>query len=51
VLVLGSRGYGPRSATLRGGVSRRVAAEGGRPVVVVARAPEVPLEALVGGEP
>ncbi len=50
VLVLGSRGYGPRSATLRGGVSRRVAAEGGCPVIVVARAAEVPLQALVGDD-
>ena len=47
VMVLGSRGYGPGGTTLRGGVARRVTAESGGPVVLVARAAEVPMDRLV----
>jgi nucleotide-binding universal stress UspA family protein len=46
LLVLGSRGYGPRRAVLLGGVSGRVVRKAGCPVLVVPRGVETPLEAL-----
>jgi nucleotide-binding universal stress UspA family protein len=48
VLVCGSRCYGPRPVTLRGGVTRRVTAEAACPVIVMARSPDVPFEELLG---
>ena len=48
VLVCGSRCYGPHPATIRGGVTRRVTAEAACPVIVMARAPDVGFEELVG---
>jgi nucleotide-binding universal stress UspA family protein len=50
VLVCGSRGYGPRPATLVGGVGRRVVAAAECPVVVAPHGPEVTLEALVADD-
>jgi nucleotide-binding universal stress UspA family protein len=47
LLVCGSRGYGPLRAVLLGGVSRRVAAEAGCPVIVLPRGVPASLEALV----
>jgi nucleotide-binding universal stress UspA family protein len=47
LLVCGSRSYGPRPATLLGGVTRRVTAEAACPVIVLARGAEVGLEALL----
>jgi nucleotide-binding universal stress UspA family protein len=47
LLVCGSRGYGPLRAVLLGGVSRRVAAAAGCPVVVLPRGVRAALEALV----
>jgi nucleotide-binding universal stress UspA family protein len=47
VLVCGSRAYGPRPATVLGGVTARVVAGAACPVVVTARGAEVRLEALV----
>ena len=47
LLVCGSRGYGPRPAALLGGVTRRVTAEARCPVIVLAREPDVPLDALL----
>jgi nucleotide-binding universal stress UspA family protein len=46
VLVCGARGYGAGGGTLLGGVTRRLTAEAACPVVILARDPEVPLEAL-----
>ena len=46
LLVLGSRGYGPRRAVLLGGVSGRVVRRAACPVVVVPRDAETPLEDL-----
>jgi nucleotide-binding universal stress UspA family protein len=51
VLVLGSRGYGPRPGVLLGGVARRLTAEAACPVIVLAGGARVPLEALVAEEP
>jgi nucleotide-binding universal stress UspA family protein len=48
MLVCGSRGYGPRGATLVGGVTRRLVAGAACPVVVVAGGAVVRLEALAG---
>lgn len=48
VLVMGSRGYGPRQAVLLGGVSARVTAEASCPVVVLVRGSEGALEAFAG---
>jgi nucleotide-binding universal stress UspA family protein len=47
VLVCGSRGYGPRRAALLGGVTRRLVAGAGCPVIVVASEAERRLEALL----
>jgi nucleotide-binding universal stress UspA family protein len=47
VLVCGSRCYGPHPATLRGGVTRHVTTQAACPVIVTARSPDVPFEALV----
>jgi nucleotide-binding universal stress UspA family protein len=44
LLVLGSRGYGPRRAVLLGGVSGRVVRRAACPVIVVPRGAETPLE-------
>jgi len=46
LLVLGSRGYGPRRAVLLGGVSGRVVRKSACPVIVVPRGIETPLEDL-----
>jgi nucleotide-binding universal stress UspA family protein len=46
LLVLGSRGYGPRRAVLLGGVSGRVVRRAACPVIVVPRGAETPLEDL-----
>ena len=46
LLVLGSRGYGPRRAVLLGGVSGRVVRKSACPVIVVPRGIERPLEDL-----
>jgi nucleotide-binding universal stress UspA family protein len=46
LLVLGSRGYGPRRAVLLGGVSGRVVRRSACPVIVVPRGVERPLEDL-----
>jgi nucleotide-binding universal stress UspA family protein len=46
VLVCGSRCYGPHPAALLGGVTQRVIAEASCPVILLARGPEVELEAL-----
>jgi nucleotide-binding universal stress UspA family protein len=46
LLVLGSRGYGPRRAVLLGGVSGRVVRKAACPVLVVPRGIETPLEDL-----
>jgi len=46
LLVLGSRGYGPRRAVLLGGVSGRVVRRAACPVIVVPRGVERPLEDL-----
>jgi nucleotide-binding universal stress UspA family protein len=46
LLVLGSRGYGPRRAVLLGGVSGRVVRRAACPVIVVPRGHETPLEDL-----
>jgi nucleotide-binding universal stress UspA family protein len=46
LLVLGSRGYGPRRAVLLGGVSGRVVRTAACPVIVVPRGVAVPLEEL-----
>jgi nucleotide-binding universal stress UspA family protein len=51
LLVCGSRGYGPLRAVLLGGVSRRVAAEGKCPVIVLPRGVESPLLALMPNAP
>ena len=48
VLVCGSRCYGPRSATLRVGVTRHLTAEAACPVIVMARGPDARFEELVG---
>jgi nucleotide-binding universal stress UspA family protein len=48
VLVCGSRCYGPRPVTLRGGVTRHVTAEAACPVIVMARDPDVRFEELLG---
>jgi nucleotide-binding universal stress UspA family protein len=47
LLVLGSRGYGPRCAVLLGGVSGRVVRRAACPVIVVPRGVERPLEDLL----
>jgi nucleotide-binding universal stress UspA family protein len=46
LLVCGARGYGASRAVLLGGVTLRLTAAAACPVVVLARAPDVPLEAL-----
>ena len=46
LLVLGSRGYGPRRAVLLGGVSGRMVRKSACPVIVVPRGVERPLEDL-----
>ncbi len=46
LLLLGSRGYGPRRAVLLGGVSGRVVRKAACPVIVVPRGVERPLENL-----
>jgi nucleotide-binding universal stress UspA family protein len=46
LLVLGSRGYGPRRAVLLGGVSGRVVRKAECPVLVVPRGVETPFEDL-----
>ena len=46
LLVLGSRGYGPRRAVLLGGVSGRVLRRSACPVIVVPRGVDRPLEAI-----
>jgi nucleotide-binding universal stress UspA family protein len=46
LLLLGSRGYGPRRAVLLGGVSGRVVRKAACPVLVVPRGVETPLEDL-----
>jgi nucleotide-binding universal stress UspA family protein len=46
LLVLGSRGYGPRRAVLLGGVSGRGVRKSACPVIVVPRGVETPLEDL-----
>jgi len=48
LLLLGSRGYGPRRAVLLGGVSGRVVRTAACPVIVVPRGIAVPLEDLFG---
>jgi nucleotide-binding universal stress UspA family protein len=50
VLVCGSRGYGPRPATLTGGVTRRVLADAACPVLVVPHGAEIPFEALLADD-
>jgi nucleotide-binding universal stress UspA family protein len=50
LLVMGSRGYGPRLAVLLGGVSRRVAAQAQCPVLVIPRGASRPLEDLLLGD-
>jgi nucleotide-binding universal stress UspA family protein len=47
LLVCGSRGYGPQRAVLLGGVSRKLIAGAGCPVIVLARGVEGSLQALV----
>jgi nucleotide-binding universal stress UspA family protein len=47
LLVMGSRAYGPRHAVLLGGVSRRVTAASGCPVVVLPRGAAHPLRELL----
>jgi nucleotide-binding universal stress UspA family protein len=47
LLVCGSRGYGPPSTTLLGGVTRRLAADAACPVIVAAHAATVGLEQLL----
>jgi nucleotide-binding universal stress UspA family protein len=47
LLVCGARGYGPGSATLLGGVTRRVTAEAACPVIVLSRGGREGLEALI----
>ncbi len=47
LLVCGARGYGPERSALLGGVTRRVAAGAGCPVIVLARGPGVTIESLV----
>jgi nucleotide-binding universal stress UspA family protein len=46
LLVCGSRGYGPLRAVLLGGVTRRVIAAAGCPVIVLPRGVQAPLAAL-----
>jgi len=48
LLVIGSRGYGPRRAVLLGGVSRKVTAAAHSPVIVLARGAESGLVQLIG---
>jgi nucleotide-binding universal stress UspA family protein len=48
LLVMGSRGYGPRRAVLLGGVSGRVVREASCPVVVVPRGVSAHVEDLLG---
>jgi nucleotide-binding universal stress UspA family protein len=47
LLVCGARGYGPERSALLGGVTRRVTAGAGCPVIVLARGPGVTVESLV----
>ena len=51
LLICGSRGYGPLRTVVLGGVSRRVAAEGKCPVIVLPRGVESPLRALMPDAP
>jgi nucleotide-binding universal stress UspA family protein len=51
LIVCGSRGYGPLRAVLLGGVSRRLAADGRCPVIVLPRGVEASLEALMAETP
>lgn len=48
LLVCGTRGYGPRPATLLGGVTRRLVAEARCPVAVLSGEPRTSIGALVG---
>ena len=48
LLVIGSRGYGPKRAVLLGGVSRKVTAAAHCPVIVLARGAESGLVQLMG---
>lgn len=50
LLVMGSRAYGPAHAVMLGGVSRRVTASAGSPVLVLPRGAEVGIETLLAGE-
>lgn len=47
ILVCGSRGYGPPSSTLLGGVTRGLAGDAGCPVIVAAHAATVGLQQLL----
>ena len=49
LLVMGSRAYGPHRAVMLGGVSRRVTAAAGCPVIVLPRGAERALSDLVAG--
>jgi nucleotide-binding universal stress UspA family protein len=49
LLVMGSRAYGPARAVMLGGVSRRVTATSGCPVLVLPRGTEREIEALLAG--
>lgn len=48
LLVCGTRGYGPRPATLLGGVTRRLVTEARCPVAVLSGEPRTSIGALVG---
>ena len=48
LLVCGTRAYGPRPATLLGGVTRRLVAEARCPVAVLSGDPRTSIGALVG---
>jgi nucleotide-binding universal stress UspA family protein len=47
LLVCGTRGYGPRPATLLGGVTRRLVAEARCPVAVLSGEPRTSIGALL----
>ena len=49
LLVMGSRAYGPARAVMLGGVSRRVTASAGSPVLVLPRGAEADIETLLAG--
>lgn len=50
LLVMGSRAYGPARAVMVGGVSRRVTACAGCPVLVLPRGAEAGIDTLLAGE-